>query len=324
MKILVHNPGVEGKLSGPMYFMRKLIDSIQKQQLAKITFKESDADIDAMLSCIQYPSANIARNLAKRNIPTLQRLDGIYSDLKQNITIKNMYDASFYTVYQSEYCKNIAESQFRRDRKKPYSIILNGAKITNHTVKPLISFPKDKFIFVTAARWHSWKGMKYAVESVYEAIKEGHNVGLILAGTDVEKMWARNYKDLHPDIRFIGTVEQRFLKQFYTSGDCLLFPGAKDCCPNVVVEGICEGLPCICDDTGGTPEIVQDAGIVVKRSNRKNRSVSEFKDAIIQMISDYETYKSKARMRREDLNIDNVAKKYIQAIVRAIELYKRR
>jgi len=64
-------------------------------------------------------------------------------------------------------------------------------------------------------------------------------------------------------IELIGPFTQREAPMLYRRGDMLLHTKYNDPCPTVVLEALASGLPVVYSDSGGTPELVGDAGIGV-------------------------------------------------------------
>tara|TARA_Y100001978_G_scaffold203284_1_gene227932 strand:- start:452 stop:1639 length:1188 start_codon:yes stop_codon:yes gene_type:complete len=88
-----------------------------------------------------------------------------------------------------------------------------------------------------------------------------------------------------------------------STSDAVFTMSLFDPCPNFIVEMIALGLPIICTYSGGTKEIVGEAGICVNENNDKNKQEYIFDD--------------KYRSVNYDLNeIEYLASKYHSAILR--------
>ena len=49
-----------------------------------------------------------------------------------------------------------------------------------------------------------------------------------------------------------------------------------DHCPNTVVESLSQGTPVICSEHGGTKELIQEFGIILKESQEYNFELTDY------------------------------------------------
>ena len=82
---------------------------------------------------------------------------------------------------------------------------------------------------------------------------------------------------LNERVKFVGRVNQKDLKWYYSAADMLLLASSREGMPNVVLESIACGTPVIATDVGGVPEIISDGvtGFLVKE-----RTAASFSRAI--------------------------------------------
>ncbi len=68
-------------------------------------------------------------------------------------------------------------------------------------------------------------------------------------------------------IRFVGTLSQQQLVEYYTIADILLLPSSREGCANVLLEALSCGTPVIATAVGGSPDIITDpsAGLLIEQ-----------------------------------------------------------
>lgn len=98
------------------------------------------------------------------------------------------------------------------------------------------------------------------------------NIQVVIVGDGPEKkklMHLANRLQLRHSVVFAGHASKSQLADFFSLADVLVLPSFYDNFPNVLIEGMQCGLPCIGSDVGGIPEIIQDDvnGFVFKSNN---------------------------------------------------------
>ena len=130
----------------------------------------------------------------------------------------------------------------------------------------------------------------------------------------------------HQDFVMWGYPDTEKLARLYRSCDLLLNLSYWESAPNTVIEAMAFGLPVVGVQSGGVAEWVDDGGVLVKEAipftvwdhhNVKHvpqAPVQAYVKAILDLMTELDTYKSNARHRVETVfNIETVADQYIQA-----------
>jgi glycosyltransferase involved in cell wall biosynthesis len=140
------------------------------------------------------------------------------------------------------------------------------------------------------------------------------------------RCWVAGKTDMHaePPIVMLGHLDEKRLNDYLSMSDVMLNLCWYDWCPNAVVEAICAGVPVICGNNGGVPEIVRDSGIIldidtpmkpawqkdsVPSIMGKKQDVFDALDYVTDIIVNY----------RPDLTAAYAAKQYYEFFKRTLE-----
>jgi glycosyltransferase involved in cell wall biosynthesis len=233
------------KLSGgPANFFQKLKLAIEENEYASIVGAGSF-----------FQDIGLYSSVAKRFTlhPYVLRIDGIYFDKKNttgdnyklNKRIFKSIDSASGVIFQSNFSKNLVEYHYGKIHV-PSTVILNGAPLMN--LKKLIECKKKTI--VCSADWRSHKRLLSIIEVVHRLRKNIDCELIVLGDTRGNKIPHYNF------VRFIGSVPQDIVLTYLMQADLFIHLAWLDPCPNSVVEAISCGVPVVCSNRGGTPEIV--------------------------------------------------------------------
>ena len=99
-------------------------------------------------------------------------------------------------------------------------------------------------------------------------------------------------------VRFLGTISQMQLREFYNAADALVLVSSREGMANVLLESLACGTPLVSTAVGGTPEVIahKNAGVLMQE-----RSVSGLVDAVRELFSSLPT-RSDVRAYAERFN----------------------
>ncbi|MEE9424021.1 MAG: glycosyltransferase family 4 protein [Methylococcales bacterium] len=108
------------------------------------------------------------------------------------------------------------------------------------------------------------------VDLIIQSLAKLPDYKLIVVGDGTEKSKLQKLAaNLHVSdrVRFVGTLTQQQLVEYYTIADMLLLPSSREGCANVLLEALSCGTPVIATAVGGSPDIVADpsAGLLVQQ-----------------------------------------------------------
>ncbi len=243
--------------TGKGFFLQRLAKSLEPLGVEIIRDPKDRHDISI------YP-VKIKERTKSINVV---RLDGVYHDLgvaykSRNRDIAAHMNAADAVVYQSPFGKRICDHYLGQFRG-PTAVIFNGADPEFYT--SIAAKRSDhEHNFIAASRWRPHKRLPDIIESFLVA--DLPNSCLYIAGdlsnSGLKGKHLSKYQAL-PNVQFLGRINQLDLGSYYKLCRASIHICWVDCCPNSVVEAICACCPVICNNIGGTPELVAPSGGIV-------------------------------------------------------------
>jgi glycosyltransferase involved in cell wall biosynthesis len=239
--------------SGPNSFGKKLYSSLEEDGQEVFwagNFKQSP---DVRLSFIQEQ--------VPLDVPTVQRLDGIYFNNSQdfkslNSQILQTYNKSDVVIFQSDFNKMLTESWFgAHDRSY---VIRNGTNL--HQIAAATPMESDAFgdfenVWSCASSWRPHKRLGENITYFLE--NSGNNDCLIVAGENPDVGIA------HPRVFYAGHLDWYQLISLFKRSKFFLHLAWLDHCPNVVVDARACGCHIVCSSAGGTKEIAGENSTII-------------------------------------------------------------
>ncbi len=119
-------------------------------------------------------------------------------------------------------------------------------------------------------------------------------ISWVVVGDGPERSWMEKMTgELNLPVTFTGTIPPERLTQHLRRSRCLLLPSRfGEGLPNVILEAMAHGVPCIATDVGGTRDLVRnnETGLLVDPDDTDG-----FAEAVLKLFSDEELH---ARMTR--------------------------
>ncbi len=251
MNVWFENTKLESN-TGPNSFARKLT-----RQFIDKGIRVNQEPHDISLCFIESFRKNI------QDVPTVQRLDGIYfntahSYMLQNSNIFRTYKQSRGVVFQSEFNKNLIFKWFGPHDN--HTIIHNGADLEFIESAPLFGdtlLKEYDHIWCCAARWRPHKRLRDNINYFLE--HSGPRDLLCIAGDKLSEKIPNDAK-----IKYLGILTPNQLISLYKSSTYFVHLAWLDHCPNVVVDARASGCKVICSSTGGTREIAGPDAIILE------------------------------------------------------------
>lgn len=170
-----------------------------------------------------------------------------------------------------------AKSQKRFNKIIPSYIIPNCLVLEDYVIQPekitnfrdSLEIPKDAFIVSFLSLIRPRKGVELLIRA-FSCLKD-QNIFLVIGGAVENQKYLKSLRamcrdyDLGSRVRWLGLVEPKDLRSFYSVSDLFTFPSFEEAFGMVVVEAMACGTPVLV--SRGVPiweEVVQDgAGLVI-------------------------------------------------------------
>ena len=190
----------------------------------------------------------------------IHRADGVYFDsllsgkTGMNKRISEAINKSHAVIYQSNHAKLMCQG-ILKIRNKNDTIIYNGSDEFPRDIS-IDKLGFDKMLVACA----KWRPLKRPVSIAKGFLKSGLSDAVLVMIGEIDS----KYKVKHPNIKYVGKISSKDTYKYYASCDGVIHISRMDACPNVVVEALVAGKPVLGNNVGGTPELIQEDGIIIK------------------------------------------------------------
>ncbi len=251
---------------------------------------------------------HLGRNYDKyiKKYKTVCRLDNLEFNTrkpykKQNKKVKKAILKSSAVVFQNKYASEAHFNFLGIDRDILHTCILNGANINKNSTDI-----KPKYV-IANCKWRPHKRLKDIVSSFLMAKDQGFPLDLIVTGNVDKKIKNKN-------IKYTGWVSGRVLKKIMLKSAFGIHLCWLDCCPNSVVEYICNHKPVIYSNSGGIKYVVKNNGVSIEDRDWNFKALDLYNPPKInrQEVVDAMFYllKNKIDIDSSHVDIKNIALQY--------------
>ena len=265
---------------------------------------------------IKCHSPSVLLNEVYKNAPTL---DSRFVDWIERTTIRN----ANLVISPS---KNLADivSEKMGIKINDIDIIPNPLDTEFFSPIPISYKEKNELKVLFVGRLDRLKGAHIFVEAIPIISKEMPDTSFILIGRDtntgpnnssmrtyLENLIPNNIKER---VSFFGNVERDILIDYYRGSDVCVVPSFYENFPNTVLEAMSCGKAVVASNTGGIPEVIEDAisGLLVKTGDAKD--LAEKVIMLLKKRDMRENIGINARKRIESLYSKAVVAKYVEEV----------
>lgn len=217
---------------------------------------------------------------------------------------KRILDQADFIVYQSRFSK-ISADLYLSPPDVPHEIVYNPVD-AHHFSPQDVKKPKELTLLLGGNQYEKYR-LELALRALHSLLKLVPTARLIVTGNlwlpynEAEKWtaWALQEMNLTDHVEFVGKYTQADAPRLYSRAHLLIHTKYADPCPGLIPEALGCGLPVVCMGNGGTPELVEDAGIIVplehswERINLPNPQVMA--EAVLHVFENLDSYSQAAR-----------------------------
>jgi glycosyltransferase involved in cell wall biosynthesis len=184
-----------------------------------------------------------------------------------NDRLRTVLRRADHVVYQSRFCK-LAADEFLGGAPARWEVLHNAVDTSEFT--PADEPPPGGPVLLLAGD----QTQPYRLGTALRTLALLPDVRLLVTGTLIEDGQAlAEQVGVAGRVLFTGRYAQRDAPSVYRRAHVLLHPKVNDPCPNVVLEALASGLPVVHSESGGTPELVGEAGVGVGSDTTWERDV---------------------------------------------------
>lgn len=208
--------------------------------------------------------------------------------------------------------------------------IPNGINIDSSYLESIQLKKNEKFTVGHVGRYDPAKNHALFISSFNSFNKHHPDSKCIMAGTGVSNentIFRSRYKYLINDsFILLGQIDTREeLSHVYKKMDCLVLSSITEGFPNVLIEAMSFGVPCISTDVGDAREIIADTGWIVPSEDQE-----ALEEALTEAYHEYIDFPEKWAARREkaynrvveNYSIEKMCERYMSVWTEAINQNK--
>lgn len=243
------------------------------------------------LSAAPFLSEAAYARLAGLGVPTVLNQNGVFypawfeGDCEaRNRPMAIAHARADHVFYQSEFCRQ-ASLRFLGPRNGPSDILYNA--IDTEFFAPAKAPPSGPLAILVTGRIdpHQSYRLVQAIEGLAVARHSGLEAVLRVAGAMAPAVEAAARQviarhGLEEAVVLSGTYSQVEAPALYRQAHAYLTLTHQDACPSAVIEAMASGLPVIHPTSGGTPELVGEAGIALPTGEDWQRPLVPSAEAI--------------------------------------------
>jgi glycosyltransferase involved in cell wall biosynthesis len=212
-----------------------------------------------------------------------------------NARLRDVLRSAQHVIYQGDFCKEAAD-RFLGAPAGAWEVLPNAVDTSAFT--PAEQAPGGDPVLLLSGD----QSQAYRLWTALETLAQLPEARLLVTGSVVtDAAAAAREAGVAGRVELVGRYAQRDAPALYRRAHLLLHTKVNDPCPNVVLEAMACGLPVVHSASGGTPELVGDAGAGVASAATWDRDVPpdprELGEAVRAVLERLDVYRAAARAR---------------------------
>lgn len=210
------------------------------------------------------------------------------------------------------------------DVDKPINVIPNfidlSKTINSKIINKEIIASKNEFVITHISNFRPLKRV-IDVLKVFKRIRKKFDVKLIMVGDGPEKQKAKRFcktNDINEAVIFLGNSNE--VDQILSFSDLFLLPSEKESFGLVALEAMVHGVPVVCSDAGGLPEVVENGYSGYLCPVGDINSMAEKSIYILKDPEIHERFKKQAFESCKKFDINKIVVNYEKLYARAIKI----
>src|SRR5690606_7608319 len=231
------------------------------------------------------------------------------SDLKIALGLSNILSKQPSAIIYCAHSSKQQHSDFGFQNSNQY-VIANGVFLDKFQPNHHLHQPT---VIGFAGRYHKAKGYPYLFETIGLLKNQTINFKIVGGGANLDnpevKALFEQYQLNSEKVQLLDQISD--MPAFYQSIDAFLMTSITEGFPNVLVEAMASGLPCISTDVGDAKYIVQELGWIV--SPRDSDALANAILKYVNLSADEKQQLKQATRQRVEKNfsIENISQQYV-------------
>ncbi|MCF7820266.1 MAG: glycosyltransferase family 4 protein [Candidatus Pacebacteria bacterium] len=207
-------------------------------------------------------------------------------------------------------------------KNKTITVIPNGLNtkvfkpINKEVAKNILNLPPNKKYILfgatnaTSDKRKGYEYMKKALNIYKQKYKKNNEIEALVFGASRPK----NEEDIAIKINYLGKIsDDTTLALIYSASELVIIPSLQDNLPNIVMEALSCGTPCVAFNVGGIPDMINHKENGYLANPYLSEELAEGIDWILKDEDEREKISLKARKKvLDNYTLEKVASQYVQ------------
>ncbi len=247
-----------------------------------------------------------------------------------NQITKRVLDQADYIVYQSRFSE-LSANLYLSPPNVPHEVIYNPVDTRHFSPQLDMEKPKELTLLLGGNQYEKYR-LELALKTLQSLLIYVPTARLIVTGKlwqpsrEAEEWTACALKEMNlaDHVTFTGIYTQTKAPHLFSQAHLLLHTKYADPCPGLIPEALGCGLPVVYVGNGGTPELVQEAGIGVPVEHSWETinlpEPDKMAEAVVVVYSRLSDYSQAARQQAQKFSLENFVAHHRDIFARVLDM----